>query len=375
MHLKLWHEFCIFWIYQKIKKNKRIIKMLKNTRLILATLALSSMYTGNALAISYTITDIGSLEGATRAYAINDSGQVVGESRIHGNNHAFIYSNGTMLDIGTFGGATSIARDINNSGAVTGSAAYASGDVNAFIYSDGSLQSLGTAGTSDGSVSYRSSAGFSINSTGQVVGSSSRDFQDGTSNSSGYLFENGNVTYRSSILRAINDSGAMVGGNTLRQGDSFSTIPGFCTGLFCEPYAEDINNKGTIVGTSHTAFDGDHAFMYDGNTVTDLGALNGGASFANGINEWEQIVGRSSNSAFIYENGAMLDLNTLIDPAEGWNLQEANDINESGQIVGWGFNGFQTRAFLLTPVPVPAAVWLFASGLIGLAGFARRKKV
>ncbi|MCW9006033.1 MAG: VPLPA-CTERM sorting domain-containing protein [Gammaproteobacteria bacterium] len=28
-----------------------------------------------------------------------------------------------------------------------------------------------------------------------------------------------------------------------------------------------------------------------------------------------------------------------------------------------------------TVVPVPAAVWLFGSGLIGLAGFARRKKV
>ncbi len=30
---------------------------------------------------------------------------------------------------------------------------------------------------------------------------------------------------------------------------------------------------------------------------------------------------------------------------------------------------------LLTPVPVPAAVWLFGSGLIGLIGVARRKKV
>lgn len=30
--------------------------------------------------------------------------------------------------------------------------------------------------------------------------------------------------------------------------------------------------------------------------------------------------------------------------------------------------------FDVTPVPVPAAVWLFGSGLIGLAGFARRKK-
>lgn len=31
-------------------------------------------------------------------------------------------------------------------------------------------------------------------------------------------------------------------------------------------------------------------------------------------------------------------------------------------------------AFQMTPVPVPAAVWLFGSGLLGLVGLARRKK-
>ena len=30
--------------------------------------------------------------------------------------------------------------------------------------------------------------------------------------------------------------------------------------------------------------------------------------------------------------------------------------------------------FITTPVPVPAAAWLFGSGLLGLIGFARRKK-
>lgn len=37
------------------------------------------------------------------------------------------------------------------------------------------------------------------------------------------------------------------------------------------------------------------------------------------------------------------------------------------------FPGFQA-SFNMTPVPVPAAVWLFGSGLVGLVGVARRKK-
>jgi len=54
-------------------------------------------------------------------------------------------------------------------------------------------------------------------------------------------------------------------------------------------------------------------------------------------------------------------------------------------VVGGAFNG-QTGSWTITgnakaaggpppePVPVPAAVWLFGSGLMGLVGVARRKK-
>lgn len=47
-----------------------------------------------------------------------------------------------------------------------------------------------------------------------------------------------------------------------------------------------------------------------------------------------------------------------------------DDINDNlGNLVSGTWTDFQ-----MTPVPVPAAVWLFGSGLLGLVGLARRKK-
>ena len=69
----------------------------------------------------------------------------------------------------------------------------------------------------------------------------------------------------------------------------------------------------------------------------------------------------------------MTDLNTLIDPALGWQLVYATDINNRGQIVGTGFIGSQVHAFLLTPVPEPRSQWLAVVALCGFAGFTYRK--
>ena len=85
------------------------------------------------------ITTLGSLGGVTSfgfsgvATAINDLGQAAGYSYLDAVNfHAFIYSNGVMTDIGSFGGY-SAALDINNCGHVVGSSSdSASGVAHAF---------------------------------------------------------------------------------------------------------------------------------------------------------------------------------------------------------------------------------------------------
>jgi probable HAF family extracellular repeat protein len=98
----------------------------------------------------------------------------------------------------------------------------------------------------------------------------------------------------------------------------------------------------------------------------DLGTLGGDYSVANDINANGDVTGWSFSTvdvleshAFLYINGAhMVDLNTCIDPALNWVLQNALAINDAGQITGYGLVNGEARAFLLTPVPEPNTLML-----------------
>jgi probable HAF family extracellular repeat protein len=59
--------------------------------------------------------------------------------------------------------------------------------------------------------------------------------------------------------------------------------------------------------------------------------------------------GTGGNYAFLYLNGAIVDLNTLIPSNSGWTLTSAAAINDAGQIAGTGQIGGATHAFRLDP--------------------------
>src|SRR5580693_218433 len=94
----------------------------------------------------YSVTPIGQVAYSWYAgaplLAINDSGIVVGTNVA---SHAFMYSNGTMTDLGTLGGPTSSAFAINNLGTIVGTSRDSLANNDAFIYSDGVMTSIGGA--------------------------------------------------------------------------------------------------------------------------------------------------------------------------------------------------------------------------------------
>jgi len=103
---------------------------------------------------------------------INNLGQVTGWAAIAtGPAHAFLYSNGQMIDLGTLEGTTfSIGLGINNLGQVTGYAQTANNGDHAFLYSNGQMIDLNSV--IDPALGVRLNVAEDINDKGKIVANS-----------------------------------------------------------------------------------------------------------------------------------------------------------------------------------------------------------
>ena len=82
----------------------------------------------------------------------------------------------------------------------------------------------------------------------------------------------------------------------------------------------------------------------------------------------------ASAQAFLYANGAMIDLNKMLPANSGWHLDFATGISDTGLILGTGtLTGAQNHTFLLelNATPEPGTWALLLAGCV-VAGVRRR---
>ncbi|MGB2714428.1 MAG: Calx-beta domain-containing protein [Vicinamibacterales bacterium] len=324
----------------------------------------------------YTVIDLGTFGTVQSAQAVdvNDAGQVVGVA----GNRAFLWQNGTKTDLGTLGsGSAAWAFGLNEAGQVVGHSALTTppSGAHAVLWSNGAITDL----TPD-LPSNQTAAATAINEAGQVVGNiyytTAFLWQNGTRTSLGHL-GGGN-----SAASDLNDSGLVVGSSYTDQMTplGFMQHPfvwqnGVMTDLGLLAGDEDggasaINNAGQIVGSSGRT-DPDtyesfyRAFLYSSGVMTAL-PVPSWEAYAGDINDAGVVVGSmragggvSNFHAWVYIDGSVTNLNTLIQPGTGLHIAYANAINNAGQIAATAFDAQgRYHAVLLTPgegpPPTPA---------------------
>jgi probable HAF family extracellular repeat protein len=206
--------------------------------------------------------------GEGYALSINNQGQAVGHS-YSTNNGPCLWEAGVIQPIPAFGFAWGMATSINDRGRVVGRANTGLGAEHAFLWADGEVTDIGTLPGCD-----RMSEATAINNWGRVVGYSVHEEQDpndpfmSTYYSRAFLWngcgltELGTLGGDSSVAYGINDRGQIVGwsdsnddhfaflyehGEMIRLDSLLETDSGWERLIF----ANCINNKGQIVGTGY----------------------------------------------------------------------------------------------------------------------------
>jgi probable HAF family extracellular repeat protein len=352
--------------------RKNVILIRIACTLLLFTALMCSM----AEAQQYDVTAIGTLGGFfSDPTEIDNWGTVVGISTIDsGAQHAFMRQDNQMVDLGTpVIYQISGANDFNSIGQIAG---YANGNSQsryAYLWEDQIWTALGTLPGLEYSVA------TGINDSSQIIGYS---FNVGSGSQwrawiwqDNVMTDLGTLGGDVSSANAINERGQVVGFSQIDdsvsyQERAFLWDDGNMTDLGILPgevnsTAYEINEYNQAVGASshlQSVFPFlpvSRPCIWNDGQITEIMLPQGYATgIATGINDNGTVVGSMAISlvngpshAFIWKEGVITNLNTLIPPGSGWWLQTAADINESGQIVGVGISpeGW-LQGYLLTPL-------------------------
>lgn len=357
------------------------------SRLELLATAILLIGTTQALA-NYTVIDLDGTYGESYANGINNDGQVVGgfvsiPGGI-GGIQATLWDGNTMTFLDRLGGSAT-AYAINNLEQVVGSAYTTDQALHAVLWN-------GTTATDLGALLGRGdSLAVAINDSGQIAGYSYNNPDYGGFRAVRWngttVIDLGTAGLDHSLAHGINNAGQVVGvayneANTVAKAmlwNGTAAIELDAQGGDAWAYA--INDAGQVVGVSackgcDTEY---YATIWDGNTMTKLDSL-GVSSRALAINDSGHVVGNAQfaeggSSAFLWNGTTMLDLNDVLNNADGIVLQNAKGINNSGWIVAEGYHSsFRgSHAFLLIPaIDEPESYAMLLAGL-GLLSWRMRR--
>ncbi len=230
-----------------------------------------------------------------------------------------------VTNLGTLGGATSFALDINNNRQVSGNSLVVSDPgssgslLRPYRWTTGTMTNLGTLPVVTGTSTNRFARGFALNDSGVVVGE-----------------------YNNDASRSFVFSGGVISGLTRLAGDNDNGV------------AQDINNAGVIVGIS-SASNGSGGFVSrptrwvnngTAYVASDLGTVAGTATAtgrANAINQNNAVAGQSTNEATpavtqatLWNRSTITSLGSL---GDGTRFSQASGLNNNNVVVGSSSTG------------------------------------
>ncbi|MDA8563983.1 PEP-CTERM sorting domain-containing protein [Mariniblastus sp.] len=330
-------------------------------------------------AVEYFLTDLGPGSSTNDApQDITEGGKVALQQDARG----YVWEEGTRTPTGGVPNGNTQLR-INELGHLAGA-----DRLRANIWRDGVRTDLGVLEPSVRDFTFASG----INDHDQVIGSS---YRDSINSYRGFLWEDGALFDIGGFLPTgetlptdINNAGQIVGSSRTTVGGlehPFLYEDGVMTRLpipaeFVRGSADAISPNGNIAGIVREDFFFDtSAVAWIDGVVRLLDPLSeNGDSLALGVNDQGQVVGSFgpsfAQSAFLWENGIMTELNELVFNGEGYDIERAFEINNAGQIVANASYQGQTHAVLLTPVSIPEPSSLLMIGLAGMGLASRRRR-
>ena len=274
-------------------------------------------------------------------WGINDGLVAVGSTTTnnYATESAIVVDTGNVTDLSALVGPNSWAADVNDQGLVCGGGTNGVG----FLYSVPANRLVATVPTLNLAV---------INNPGEAVGF------NGSGKPGVYSVASGTTKMLDAMESAygVNDSGIACG--AAGTPPTYNAVPGTCDTRQATPVFQPIPlPAGATAGTAMAI---NNSGDVVGNCVFDDPSFNNGFHFG----------------AFLYQNGTTTLLDTLIsDP--GWHLEDAFDINDSGQIIGMGRLNGTLMAFMLSPalcwpwlsrLPLPVLVGTLLGGVADGAG-------